>query len=104
MGVLDASRGYLATFADGGALRAEARVGFPRRVPESGLDAWSAYHLGLDHMFRFNRTDNGQAASLFERALALNPHFSRALSGLSFTCFQDSFLQYSGRGDQMARE
>jgi transcriptional regulator with GAF, ATPase, and Fis domain len=35
VGVLDASRGYLATFADGGALRAEARVGFPRRAPES---------------------------------------------------------------------
>ncbi len=35
VGVLDASRGYLATFADGGALRAQARVGFPRRAPES---------------------------------------------------------------------
>ena len=35
VGVLDASRGYLATFADGGAVRAEARVGFPRRIPES---------------------------------------------------------------------
>ena len=34
VGVLDASRGYLATFADGGARRAEARVGFPRRQPE----------------------------------------------------------------------
>ncbi|HEY7574004.1 MAG TPA: hypothetical protein VIB08_02500, partial [Thermoanaerobaculia bacterium] len=35
VGVLDASRGYLATFGDGGALRAEARVGFSRRVAES---------------------------------------------------------------------
>jgi transcriptional regulator with GAF, ATPase, and Fis domain len=35
VGVLDASRGYLATFAEGGALRAEARVGFARRVAES---------------------------------------------------------------------
>ena len=31
VGVLDASRGYLATFGEGGARRAEARVGFPRR-------------------------------------------------------------------------
>ena len=23
------------------------------------LDAWSAYHLGVQHMFRFNRADNG---------------------------------------------
>ena len=34
VGVLDASRGYLATFGEGGARRAEARVGFPRRQPE----------------------------------------------------------------------
>ena len=37
VGVLDASRGYLATFNDGGARRAEARVGFPRRFSESVL-------------------------------------------------------------------
>ena len=35
VGVLDASRGYLATFNEGGARRAEARVGFPRRPSES---------------------------------------------------------------------
>jgi transcriptional regulator with GAF, ATPase, and Fis domain len=35
VGVLDASRGYLATFADGGARRAEARVGFSKRPPEA---------------------------------------------------------------------
>jgi transcriptional regulator with GAF, ATPase, and Fis domain len=35
VGVLDASRGYLATFGDGGARRAEARVGFPRKPAET---------------------------------------------------------------------
>jgi transcriptional regulator with GAF, ATPase, and Fis domain len=37
VGVLDASRGYLVTFgdADGGARRAEARVGFPKRPAEA---------------------------------------------------------------------
>ena len=35
VGVLDASRGYLATFVDGGARRAEARVGFPKRPLEA---------------------------------------------------------------------
>jgi|KBSSwiStaDraftv2_1062776.scaffolds.fasta_scaffold00698_16 transcriptional regulator with GAF, ATPase, and Fis domain len=38
VGVLDASRGYLATFGDGdggGPRRAEARVGFPKRPPEA---------------------------------------------------------------------
>src|SRR5262249_6888635 len=37
VGVLDASRGYLATFNEGGARRAEARVGFPRRLTESAV-------------------------------------------------------------------
>src|SRR5215470_6948609 len=35
VGVLDASRGYLATFNEGGARLAEARVGFPKRLSES---------------------------------------------------------------------
>jgi TolB-like protein/Flp pilus assembly protein TadD len=66
-----------------------------RLQPAAALDAWGAYHLGLDHMFRFNRGDNARAAALFERALALSPHFSRALGGLSFTRFQDAFMPYA---------
>jgi two-component system response regulator HydG len=37
VGVLDASRGYLATFGEGGGRRAEAIVGFPRRPTETIL-------------------------------------------------------------------
>jgi transcriptional regulator with GAF, ATPase, and Fis domain len=37
VGVLDASRGYLATFGEGGARHAEARVGFPRRPSEAAV-------------------------------------------------------------------
>lgn len=81
----------------------QQEVASARRLPGPAMDAWSAYHLGLDHMFRFNKADNAQAATYFERALALDPNFSRALSGLSFACFQDSFLQYSGHADEMAR-
>jgi TolB-like protein len=61
----------------------------------SDLDAWSAYHLGLQHMYRFNRADNAVATDLFKRALALEPEFARAYAGLSFTHFQDSFLGYN---------
>jgi len=75
-----------------------------RRMPEAGLDAWSSYHLGLDYMFRFNRADNARATGLFARALARDPEFSRALSGLSFTRFQDCFLQYSDDPDAMAEQ
>lgn len=58
------------------------------------LDAWAAYHLGLDHMFRFNRTDNDAAGRMFERALDLSPEFARAHAGRSFTHFQTAFLNY----------
>ena len=63
-------------------------------VPDS-LDAWGSYHLGLAHMFRFNRTDNAEAAAHFRRAMAQEPNFARAHAGLSFTSFQHAYLHYS---------
>jgi len=60
--------------------------------PPSSLDAWEAYHRGLWHMYKFNDADNRQAADLFERALQLDPTFARAWAGLSFTHFQNAFL------------
>jgi TolB-like protein len=66
-----------------------------RRNDVAALDSWALYHLGLDFMFRFNRSDNARAAALFEKALAQDPDFARALGGLSFTRFQEAFLQYS---------
>lgn len=69
---------------------ASARAGAAK-----GLDAWSAYHLGMQHMYRFNRVDNGAAAALFNRAIALDPYFARAHAGLSFIHFQTAFMGYS---------
>jgi TolB-like protein len=63
-------------------------------VPED-LDAWSAYHLGLQHIYRFNRRDNAAAAQLFERATTLDPGFARAHAGLSFVHFQTAFMHYT---------
>ena len=63
-------------------------------APEN-LDAWSAYHLGLQHMFRFNRNDNAVAGELFKRAIAEDPRFARAHAGLSFVHFQNAFLGYT---------
>lgn len=57
------------------------------------LDAWSAYHLGLQHMYRFNRQDNAAATALFQRAVACDPDFARAHAGLSFVHFQTAFLR-----------
>ena len=64
------------------------------RSPED-LNAWSAYHLGLQHVFRFNRTDNAQGLDYFEQAIARDPGFSQAHAGVSFARFQNAFMQYS---------
>jgi DNA-binding SARP family transcriptional activator/TolB-like protein/Tfp pilus assembly protein PilF len=61
--------------------------------PPTSLDAWQAYHRGLWHMYRFTAGDNQQAEQLFQSALALDPTFSRAYAGLSFTHFQSAFLR-----------
>ncbi len=66
-----------------------------RLVTAENLDAWSAYHLGLQHMYRFNRVDNSAAATLFQRAVALDPWFARAHAGLSFIHFQTAFMRYT---------
>jgi len=63
-------------------------------APES-LDAWGVYHLGLQYMYRFNKTDNDIAAGHFQRATELDPHFSRAYAARSFTSFQKAFLKNS---------
>jgi TolB-like protein/DNA-binding SARP family transcriptional activator/Flp pilus assembly protein TadD len=61
--------------------------------PPSSLDAWEAYHRGLWHMYKFRPADNGEAARLFRHALQLDPTFARAYAGLSFTHFQNVFLE-----------
>ncbi|MEZ5682014.1 MAG: winged helix-turn-helix domain-containing protein [Erythrobacter sp.] len=75
-------------------------VRLARGRPASELDAWASFHLGLDHMYRFNRLDNLRAVELFKHSLARDPHFSRAMAGLSFTHFQNAFMSYGGDPDR----
>lgn len=64
------------------------------RSPEN-LDAWSCYHLGLQHIFRFNRSDNNQGLEYLEQAAALDPRSSHTQAGISFARFQNAFMRYS---------
>ena len=66
-----------------------------RLRPPENLDAWGIYHLGLQHMYRFNKTDNQIAAGHFECATQLEPGFARAYAARSFTSFQTAFLRYT---------
>ena len=59
----------------------------------ANLDSWSAYHLGLQHLYRFNRKDNAIASGLFAQAVNLDAEFARAHAGLSFVHFQAAFMR-----------
>jgi tetratricopeptide (TPR) repeat protein len=76
-------------------------AGRARLVVTGSLDAWSAYHLGLQHLYRFSRQDNARAAQLFRRALERDPGFARAHAGLSFVHFQTAFMRHT---DDLAGE
>ena len=59
----------------------------------ASLDAWSAYHRGCWHMYRFTPGDYERARAFFELSLALDPNSSRTLAGLSFVHWQQAFLE-----------
>ncbi|EKS36606.1 hypothetical protein HMPREF9695_03024 [Afipia broomeae ATCC 49717] len=71
--------------------------------PPSSLDAWEAYHRGLWHMYRFNKADNERAQQFFQTAVHLDPTFSRAYGGLSFTHFQNAFQGWTRREPEVER-
>ncbi|HSD88115.1 MAG TPA: hypothetical protein VLB44_11395, partial [Kofleriaceae bacterium] len=62
----------------------------------TSLDAWEAYHRGLWHMYKFTGNDNREAERFFLAAVRLDPTFARAYAGLSFTHFQNVFLDLTG--------
>jgi tetratricopeptide (TPR) repeat protein len=69
----------------------------------NSLDAWEAHHRGLWHMYRFNKPDNERAQHFFTMAVRLDPTFSRAYAGLSFTHFQNVFQGWAERGPEIDR-
>lgn len=71
--------------------------------PPSSLDAWEAYHRGLWHMYRFTRADNEAARRFLEQAVSLDPTFSRAHAGLSFTHWQNAFQGWADREPEIER-
>ncbi|HET7715217.1 MAG TPA: winged helix-turn-helix domain-containing protein [Bauldia sp.] len=72
------------------------------RSPDD-LSAWSCYHLGLQHIFRFNRLDNEHGLRYFEQAVGRDPTFSQAHAGVSFARFQNAFMRYSADAEEEAK-
>jgi DNA-binding SARP family transcriptional activator len=71
--------------------------------PPDSLHAWEAHHRGLWHMYRFNAADNDRARHFFETAIRLDPTFSRAHAGLSFTHWQSAFQGWAKREEAVDR-
>lgn len=65
-----------------------------RSLAPDQIGAWSHFHIGLQHIYRFNRADNLRAAAHFRQALELEPDFARAHAGLSFTHWQTAFMHF----------
>ena len=75
-----------------------------RLKPVEHLDAWAAFHLGLSHMYRFNRADNAAAAALFTRALSMDPGLAPVWAARSFTQYQMAIMGYDpDRASAVAR-
>jgi len=53
------------------------------KAPQS-LDAWDCYHLGLSHLYRFNKAGNATAQDLLRKAIALDPGFGAAYARLAY--------------------
>jgi tetratricopeptide (TPR) repeat protein len=54
-------------------------------------------------MYRFNQDDNERARHFFGMAVRLDPTFSRAYAGLSFTHFQNAFQGWAPREPEIDR-
>jgi TolB-like protein/Tfp pilus assembly protein PilF len=63
--------------------------------PTGNLEAWDCLNRGLQLLYRFNRKDNEAARVWFERAVALDPAFSRAHASLAYTHQQDVLHAYT---------
>jgi TolB-like protein len=65
-------------------------------MPSTDLDAWNAYHRGIDHMYRFTLADCEQAEQLFLRSIEMEPTVPRPYAALSFINFERAFLNLDG--------
>lgn len=71
-------------------------------APDAGLDAWTAYHRGLDHVFRFDPAETRRALAHFEFAIERDPAFARAFAAKSFCHYFLKFLGADGDSETRA--
>jgi TolB-like protein len=72
-------------------------------IPSSNLDAWSAYHRGLSHMYRFRMKECDNAEVFFRRAIDLEPNVPRPYAGLSFVNYERAYLNMDDNRENSMR-
>jgi tetratricopeptide (TPR) repeat protein len=73
-------------------------------IPSTNLDAWSAYHRGLSHMYRFRTKSCDSAEKFFRQSIDLESNLPRPYSGLSFVNYERAYLNLEGsRGNFLRR-
>jgi TolB-like protein/Tfp pilus assembly protein PilF len=72
------------------------------KQPEN-LDAWSLYHVGLNHLYRFTESEAVIAQKLFAEAVEREPMFARAHAGLSSAYSLCAQLDREGANSENAR-
>jgi tetratricopeptide (TPR) repeat protein len=63
-------------------------------MPSSNLGAWTAYHRGIQHMYRFKHVDGDAAEQFFRGSIRMEPGLPRPYAGLSFVYFERVFLSF----------
>lgn len=71
------------------------------RRPLASLDAWSAYHRAVAHLYRFRQEDHEKAADYLHLAAKLDPGAPRVFAALSFLHWQRAYL---GNGECRAED
>ena len=64
------------------------------------LDAWDCYQRGMSFLYEFTRDGNAKAREMFEQAIALDPSYSQAYTGLAYTHHRDLFLGFAASRDE----
>lgn len=72
-------------------------------LPSSNLDAWSAYHRGLSHMYKFRADEWERAEHWFSRSIELEPGVPRPYAGMSFVNFERAFLNLGNEREDLIR-
>jgi TolB-like protein/Tfp pilus assembly protein PilF len=72
-----------------------------RKKPETRFAAYDYWLQGMDLLRQGSTETDQRAKALFEKALAIDPHFSRAYTGISLSYFNDWSCQVPDRWDEI---